>query len=227
MPICHKNRFIFIHIPRCAGTSIESYFRLQRLKNLYGVINSGEQSITLQHLTPLDLRQSGLVDDDTLQTYFKFTIIRDPFDRLASDYFWQQRHDVHQLFAGISFPEYLQIAAETIENGGYFDGMHMDHFRPMADYCISGETLLVDDILLLDDIENELKRIEGRIGRVEMPHENRSPNPYQHLRTQTNLDLVYEYYAMDKLLYEQVQSLSQTYATGTTDPELQGSELNL
>ena len=110
MPICHDRKFIFFRIPRCGGTSFESFFELTDQASLYGVEQQGSRTLTLQHLTAVDLIQEGLVDNDTLQRYFKFTVIRDPFDRMASDFYWQQKHDVHGEFAHLDFFGYLEVA---------------------------------------------------------------------------------------------------------------------
>jgi hypothetical protein len=207
MPICHKNKFIFFHIPRCGGTSFERIFDFRKQEQLYGVIDSREHIVTLHHLTPTDLRKSGLVNDEILQSYFKFTIIRDPFDRMASDYLWQQVFDAHNQFAGISFDEYLQFAEQVINEGLYFKKKHYDHFRPMIMYCAHDEELLVDDILLLENIDSEVQRIKHKLGGdITLPKTNSSSN-YEYLRTDANLDKVYQLYAADKALYDSVASL--------------------
>ena len=207
MPICHQKQFIFFHIPRCGGTSIEKYFGLYNRQSLYGVLNTGSTVITLQHLTPMDLLNSGLVNHDTFQAYFKFTVIRDPFDRLASDYFWQQRYDTHNEFSGSSFDQYLKTAERVMEEGLYFEKQHYDHFRPMTMYCAKEGNLLVDDILLLENIDMELKRIKNVIGEVELMRVNRSRETYEHLRTRSNYHKVYKLYAADKALYDSITDL--------------------
>ena len=61
-------------------------------------------------------------------------------------------------FASISFAQYLQTAERIMKEGLYFKKRHYDHFRPMTTYCVQGDKLLVDEILLLADIDNELKK---------------------------------------------------------------------
>ena len=59
MPISHKLKTIFIHIPKNAGESIENALEIYGMeendptKRFWGVIN---HSIVLQHLTANDLR---------------------------------------------------------------------------------------------------------------------------------------------------------------------------
>ena len=181
---------------------------MQKLNKLHGVVKSGEQLITLHHLTPLDLKRSGLVDDDLFMSYFKFTIIRDPFDRMASDYLWQQKYDGHNEFAKMSFSDYLNFAEKVLDQNLYFKKKHYDHFRPMTMYCTDGENLLVDDILLLENISKELARIQDKVGIVNLPTVNQSDKSYEYLRTTNNIDRVNEIYAADKVLYNKVLKLN-------------------
>lgn len=210
MPICHKRKFIFFHIPRCGGTSLQLYFNFHKPQHLYGARNSGDQVVTLHHLTATELKLAGLIDDETLESYFKFTIIRDPFDRMASDYIWQQDHDTHNEFSELSFDDYLQFAEHVMDNGLYFQKKHYDHFKPMIMYCVDEDQLLVDDILLLEDISTDIKRIRHQIGDMNLPEKNRSTVSYEYLRTPENMEKVYQLYAPDKALYDNVVMLKNS-----------------
>ena len=103
MPVCHERQFIFFHIPRCGGSSLEVFFNLMSHDALFGVRADGQRMLTLHHMPAPDLTAYGLIEDDILRSYFKFTVIRDPFDRMASDYVWQKRHDMHREFGGLDF----------------------------------------------------------------------------------------------------------------------------
>jgi hypothetical protein len=204
MPVCHKNKFIFLHIPRCAGTSVEQCFNLQKVRNCYGVIQNGDQIITLHHLTGQDLLTAGLIDDDIFNSYFKFTIIRDPFDRMVSDFFWQKQYDGHGEFHDLSFMSYLDKAEQIISEGRYFKKSHYDHFRPMIEYCYKDRQLMVDDILLLDNLDQGMARIKGAIGPVALPHLNSSTGGHPTLDTAEHRRRVYEIYAPDKELFDSI-----------------------
>lgn len=74
--INHKHKFIFIHIPKTAGNSIDTLFSRKDL------VDEG-----LWHHT-----SSQLIDRLGLETwnnYYKFTVVRNPWDRLISEYSWQ------------------------------------------------------------------------------------------------------------------------------------------
>ena len=136
MPICHQQKFIFFHIPRCGGTSVESFFSLQSL----------------------------------------------------------------------SFADYLQFAELVMQGERYFERRHYDHFRPMRDYCLHDDKLMVDDILLLENIDEEFERIRPIIGQVQLLKKNSSSPDYDYLRTRSNTDMVEKLYAADKEFYDRVKA---------------------
>ncbi|EED34256.1 hypothetical protein NOR51B_193 [Luminiphilus syltensis NOR5-1B] len=176
------------------------------MANLYGIRAIEKNVLTLQHMTAPELLRAGLIDEHTLQSYFKFTVIREPFDRMASDFFWQKQHDAHGEFEDLGFTAYLEKAKRIVSEKRFFEKRHYDHFRPMTDYCINEGKLLVDDILRLEYIEDELTRIADYLGNFQLPHLNHVRS-YDELRTTENIERVHELYAGDKLLHDNVEAI--------------------
>ncbi len=206
VPVNHNKKFVFFHIPRCGGTSLESFFKFGGSEALSGVVMKNSQELTLHHMPAPELLARGFIDEDTLKRYFKFTVIRDPFDRMASDYRWQQAHDRHREIHKLSFKEYLAKAKTIVDHHRYYEKLHYDHYRPMHAYCYESGEPLVDAILLLEDIDRELQAIANIIGPVSLPRLNHAGS-YEQLRTTAHLDLVYELYEEDKLLYDKIVDL--------------------
>ena len=73
--ILPRKKIIFIHIPRTGGTSVEKYFNFKH--------EAGWKPATAQHFT---LEEYSKHYD--LDKYFKFSIVRNPWDRLMSWYLW-------------------------------------------------------------------------------------------------------------------------------------------
>lgn len=104
--ISHAHKCIFIHVPKCAGTSMEAYLR--------------EYAGALGYLPEpgLDriLRREGLAEMlNRHPDYFVFAFVRHPFARLASA--WRHgRRGVGPYYdrpvRDLSLAEYVQIAAE-------------------------------------------------------------------------------------------------------------------
>ena len=201
MPVCHKRKFIFFHIPRCGGTSVEVGLELTKAKNLYGVTKRDSQTLTLHHLTPGELLDKSLVSEDELARFFKFTIVREPFDRMASDFCWHKRLGRRNRVTDLSFTAYLELAESVLRNERFHDELHLDHFRPMIDFCLLDGRLVLDDVFRLESLDQEWDRLKPVVGSLRLPHLNHVAN-YEDLRTQANLDKVYQLYACDKLFYE-------------------------
>src|SRR5690606_31521690 len=88
---------IFIHIPKCAGSSMRDFYfdtpnldwRTPNYELLYGWCP--KRRIHLQHATPKELIETGLISQEEWNSYFKFAFVRNPWDRAYSDYLWIQK----------------------------------------------------------------------------------------------------------------------------------------
>lgn len=165
--ICHKNKLIFIHISKCAGTSIERALLQQKLsvnipnyEFLYGWDPKAE--LFLHHATPKQLMELGLLDRKTWDTYFKFIIVRNPWDRAYSDYLWM----LNQLKQYDTFNNFLNRAGVfknimTIKNR-YYRG---DHLNKQIDYFfIDGQAIKYDKVLYFENLKHELPELANVIG---------------------------------------------------------------
>lgn len=88
--ISHKNKCIFIHIPKCAGSSVEKAFGLYNPQNTpnYESLTGWcpKNKFLLQHATPRELLDFGLISKEEWDSYYKFVIYRNSWDRAYSDY---------------------------------------------------------------------------------------------------------------------------------------------
>lgn len=89
MPVFHEHRAIFLHIGKTAGVAIERGlglpacdYREYQPDRVYGV----HKGVMTQHATPDYIQQ--LISPDVWQDYFKFTIVRNPWDRMVSAYYY-------------------------------------------------------------------------------------------------------------------------------------------
>jgi hypothetical protein len=95
MPVSHPHKTIFVHIPKTAGTSIEAVLGMHGDKHDIGVVPYFNQVLDhehlygrqMQHMTAQAIRT--VLNNDTLfDSYFKFTVVRNPWDRLVSALAW-------------------------------------------------------------------------------------------------------------------------------------------
>ena len=90
MPIFSKNEteILFIHIPKCAGTSVE-----KKLKSVYQHFNLHSCTMSELPCTPQHFHASLLpIAVKKLKTIESFAIVRNPLLRIISEYFWRNRH---------------------------------------------------------------------------------------------------------------------------------------
>ena len=92
MPVSHRLKAIFIHIPKCAGTSVVNI-----LSNYDDALEFvGPASVSqrvelntyhLNHVTAKHLK--SVIPPDVWESYYKFTFVRDPWSRLVSIYYYR------------------------------------------------------------------------------------------------------------------------------------------
>ncbi len=143
----------------------------------------GKASTTLARFFTLKKFQSHIkarevkerVPDEIWDSYYKFTIDRNPWDKVLSHYhFVRQRYKKYD--ENISFDEYLDTAELPYNYKKYTD--------------LDGN-LLVDRVLRYEDLNDELRDVLGKLGvpfnggleAAEKSHYRKDRRPYQELYT--------------------------------------------
>lgn len=130
MIISHKHKFIFIHIPRTGGTSIECLFDSEIGEGKHGSLFSIEKKIDISN-------------------FFKFSFIRNPWDITISKYFAPYYHEINKL-SDKSLLYFLENYFPAPNEAG--DSFH-DYFDPIKmDFIGRFETRETD----LDYISNKI-----------------------------------------------------------------------
>lgn len=161
--ISHKHKFIFIHIPKCAGSSIKDHFfgnieldwRVPNYELLYGWCP--KRKIHLQHATAKQLLETELLSEDVWKEYFKFTFVRNPWDRAYSDYLWIMKDRNikdsfrNYIFAKGAFKEVFQNRTSKNYRGDH-KMLQTEFFKQVGvyklDYVGRFETLMEDMIVI-------------------------------------------------------------------------------
>lgn len=78
--ISHSKKFIFIHIPKTGGTSIEAVLAD------HGIVLQGAGNFHSIYFKHIDAKQLRVMMGAEYDNYFKFSIVRNPWDWLVSMY---------------------------------------------------------------------------------------------------------------------------------------------
>lgn len=161
--VSHKHKVIFMHISKCAGSSIESAFGIDigdisgnNNENLFGW--NFKNSLFLQHATPQELIDNGLIDLKTWNSYYKFIIIRNPYDRAVSDYFWLQketgvRDSFFNFLEGKGKFEDVLTKKDSIKYRG-------DHLKKQIDYfSLNNQRIVYDRVLRFEELAIGLNQV--------------------------------------------------------------------
>ncbi len=183
--IDHKNKIIFIHIPKCAGSSVEILFGVKPKK--YDVPDyerlvgwCPKRKIHLQHATAKQLLELDLVKEEIWSSYKKFSIVRNPFDRCISDYFWIMSS------TGIrdSFRNFLLKKGKFLKvlNDRTTPEYRGDHLLPQNEYIYINNKLVVDHLLRFEELKEGFPNLMETLGfpKRELPKTNKSKKIYKH-----------------------------------------------
>jgi hypothetical protein len=115
-----------------------------------------------------------LIGQERFDAYFKFTVVRNPFSRMVSTYYYLFSH--HEKKYG-SFNGYLRALPELIElrrnKGGH-------HQTPQREFTHLGGEQAVDVILKFEDLPGCMDTVRARLGiKNPLPHVNKSAHPAQ------------------------------------------------
>lgn len=174
--ICRKRKLIFVHIPKCGGTSLENEIwpdEAQRTpENLWmgftRPMHNAYQTGGLQHLTARLVRQ--VVGKQMFADCFKFAIVRHPLNRLVSQFkYMEQRADLRE-FAGLpprfDFSTYLDHILRT---------PHVQ-WTPQNEFLLDADgSLLVNKTYRLEELNSNFEQFRRDIGLdIVLRHDNKT-----------------------------------------------------
>jgi chondroitin 4-sulfotransferase 11 len=184
-----SHRAIFIHIPKTAGVS---------LKRSLGILEGTGHA---------DYQAFQMASPAKCRAYFKFTLVRNPWDRLLSAYsfldaggipkwdrYWRER-----LLTGVA--NFEQFVMERLETPLVQEALH---FRPQFSF-LSDDTgrVMMDFVGHFETIDADFAYISARLGiALPLRHLNRSAHPpYHSAYTPAMRDAVSRVYARDIELF--------------------------
>ena len=191
MVVCHIRKIIFIHIPKTAGSSIEHLLRDEGKYELDFIgVRNGRST---HHYMGIELK---MILKELYPTYYKFSFVRNPYDRLISEYFWCRINNVGHKF-NKTFDEFLDYVEDVIKNKKFFKPIENDHFIPQYSFLFFNNKLLVNNIFKYEDLEKVVPLIKKRLKiKTSLQHLNKSVKNEITL-TQEQKDRIYNLYQID------------------------------
>lgn len=139
MPIFSKDNktILFLHIPKAAGSSVENIGSSLGWRESFSIRGKTLEDLkyfkaSLQHLhaEPLEI----LLNFDEFDSIF--TVVRNPFARFKSEYYWQRA----QRITDLGVDEWI---AETFEKYCHNSYIYDNHIRPQVEFLPDSKKLQV------------------------------------------------------------------------------------
>ncbi len=176
-----KRNFIFVHIIKTAGTSIETALKLKRHDH-----RTAKKYIT----------QNG---KDIFNKMNSFAVIRNPWDKMVSQYLYL-RNKTHPRFyiQAQSFEEFLISASD----GSRVTGHPFQHLPYITNYQ---NDVVVKDFIRFENLQEDFDRVceKLNIEAVKLPHKNRTQRAnYKFYYNNYTKDLVADMFKRDLDLFD-------------------------
>ena len=140
MPYNKEKQLLFIHIPKCGGTSIEK--SLGSFSEIGVGIKNGK---AIQHYTLKDYQNNLLFTNN----FIKFSIVRNPYNRAISDFKWFKNYSKLNFK---TLDEYLDYAENYIKNNYKPNTIWDDHFMPQYEYLLTSKNkIITENIFRFED----------------------------------------------------------------------------
>jgi len=189
-PASLKGKFIFVHIPKAAGTAVR--------------VALGEPMTGRQHLPWWVYQQAS---PKRFQKYYKFAFVRDPLDRAFSGYKYLKSGG--NKMGDLAVAEYL----ERYKSFGEFvycelvNGSMINHpiFRPQHWYlCDWNGEVRVDYVGRFESISSGFENVAGRLGLEGfkgLPVVNKSKSSTENIGIE-GIDLISKLYRNDYTIFD-------------------------
>jgi hypothetical protein len=175
MIISDKFNFVFIHIPKCGGTTFRGSIKKYDDTNGYftGKIESHNEYGTLNyvHLPLFMVKRIFPKIFNKIKVYDSIAIVRDPYQRFTSSlaqHINRYREDeIHKL----SDKRILVIAHDVVDNLKKYKGedllpVEYIHFQQQINYIYLGDEKCVKHIFKIKDIKSAIELIQNKTGEL-------------------------------------------------------------
>lgn len=175
-----KNDFLFIHIPKAAGTSISKALFIE---------DPG-------HFSYADYYKKIA----NKEIPYSFAIVRDPWDRLASTYYYAKRHAIKYPYSSVAFVNEYECLNSFVKKWLTIENVKKHYFfRTSFDYVSLNGKVSVDFIGKFESLNDDFNEICSQIGiNTQLTHENKNKvTDYRKLYDLESAEIVAKVYEND------------------------------
>ena len=208
--ILRDKEIVFVHIPKNGGTSIEDALFPPVVdrnlgEHLWGRPNP-HQTGGMQHLQAIKIKE--LVGRDLYDRCFKFSIVRNPWDRAISMYMYHHKRYDLQKFLGIqdrSLFRRLLGRQKMVPFVNYLRAVKAGPIHVQWDdqykfICDTSGTVIVDFVGRFETLQKDFEIVCNKLGisAVTLPHRKKSERrEYSHYYDDESKHLVSDMYERD------------------------------
>jgi len=173
--ISHKHKYIFVHIPKCAGSSMEKcLLEHEGIKVVFptpfrAALSTLPQKVKEEYLLDTDSKQHNKLDtydQDKQEQYFCFTFVRNPWSWAVSDYLYHKvrRDNVP------TFDVWIQNLAKQ--------SLYLYHMDPQVSYINNN----INYIGRVEHIDTDWKHVTNSLFGcdIKLPKENKCWKQYDY-----------------------------------------------
>lgn len=185
--INHKYKFLFIHIPKTSGRSIEVCLNKRCGRDDNDKRFNGPLRLLRDPHKTLD-NYYKIYSEQELKNYFKFTLVRNPFDRIVSEYFYSKQRRLTK----------TQDFKTFVINGEIDTHSYAYHNIPQIDFFVNIKR--IDYIGKFENLQQDFSTVCDKIGipQQQLPHKNKSNHKhYTEYYDDETREFVAERYAKD------------------------------
>ena len=203
MIISKQKKFVFIHNPKVAGSSIRNFLsKYDSFDNFFwhrGYIDGIDHAVDKPHIPLNDLAKTDYYQYINSDNYFVFGFVRNPYERVYSAYLEKQRqwNDVEQ-----DFNQFVQQLDEIKIRYDY----NFIHFCPQHYFFYNGKKRLADFVGRIETLEEGFHTVKSILSLdlenlKRINQSNSSDNSYLDNYDAKSLLVVNQLYEKDFLLF--------------------------
>jgi hypothetical protein len=209
MPVCFDRKIAFIHIPKTAGQSIEDLFEFKC--DNYHYAGDHHNGYDFSHCTIKNMQSK--ID---VSNFFKFSFVRNPFDRLVSEFFFRPKNGV--FFKRLKMKKH---SFDDFVNGVYQYKLSYDvnksydesHLYKQFDFIYIDNKISVDFLGRFENLKNDISTLKKKFNiNKNIIHKNKTNHyHYSSYYSTTTKSMVEKIYEKDLNTFNYYFSKSKLY----------------